>query len=33
MGPKVMARLKLAEPRCGWPGVSTAGELLKRHDL
>ena len=33
-GPKkIMARLKHAEPCCGWPAVSTAGELLKRHGL
>jgi transposase InsO family protein len=33
-GPKkIMARLKRAEPRCGWPAVSTAGEILKRHGL
>lgn len=28
-----MARLKRAEPTCGWPAVSTAGEILKRHGL
>jgi len=33
-GPKkIMARLKRAEPCCGWPAVSTAGEILKRHGL
>jgi transposase InsO family protein len=33
-GPKkVMARLKRAQPCCGWPAVSTAGEILKRHGL
>ena len=33
-GPKkVMARLKRAEPFSGWPAVSTAGEILKRHGL
>ncbi len=33
-GPKkIMARLKRAEPCCGWPAVSTAGEVLKRHGL
>ncbi|MBZ9992149.1 helix-turn-helix domain-containing protein, partial [Mesorhizobium sp. BH1-1-5] len=33
-GPKkIMARLKRAEPSCGWPAVSTAGEILKRHGL
>lgn len=33
-GPKkITARLKLAEPCCGWPAVSTAGEILKRHGL
>ena len=33
-GPKkIVARLKRAEPCCGWPAVSTAGEILKRHGL
>jgi len=33
-GPKkIMARLKRAQPGCGWPAVSTAGEILKRHGL
>jgi transposase InsO family protein len=33
-GPKkIMARLQRAEPFSGWPAVSTAGEILKRHGL
>lgn len=33
-GPKkIIGRLKRAEPLIGWPAVSTAGEILKRHGL
>ncbi|MBZ9884927.1 integrase core domain-containing protein [Mesorhizobium sp. CA10] len=33
-GPKkIMARLRRSDPSCGWPAVSTAGEILKRHGL
>lgn len=33
-GPKkIIGRLERDDPRCCWPAVSTAGEILKRHGL